>query len=68
MGNPEVKSSVRSYRGLARLDGKDWQAEPTGGDRLVWVMQQNVTPNSLDAGFFCTIGVMFEPNWVFDPS
>jgi hypothetical protein len=52
MGNPEVMSSVRSYRGLARLDGKDWQAAPTGGDRLVWVMKQNVTLNSLSIRIF----------------
>jgi hypothetical protein len=30
------------------------------------VMKQNVTTNLLDIGFFCTIGVIFEPNLVFN--
>jgi hypothetical protein len=34
----------------------------------VWVMKQNVTLNLLDVGFFCTIGIMFELNRVFNLS
>jgi hypothetical protein len=33
---------------------------------MTLVVKQNVTPNPLNVGFFCTIRVVFEPNSVSD--
>jgi hypothetical protein len=33
---------------------------------VAFIVQQNVTTNPLNIGFFATIGVVFEPNLVFN--
>jgi hypothetical protein len=40
-----------------------WDAHFLG---MTFVMKQNVTANPLNVGIFCTIGVIFEPNLVFN--